>query len=177
MTNVTKVHVRVFLFLCVLVQFYILRFFRAVIDQQTWTDLGSVSERRLRSEVLSLACHLNDPGCVQRAHQSFNDWLLSNYTLKYISMSTHYQSPSDVDSHQLYLLLVFQYFTTQMCILVCVYLSLPTDVAETVYSVGAKDDHGWTSLLHVYNISLSEAQKNQILFALTCNREPNKLNR
>lgn len=68
----------------VLLQLYILRFFRAVIDQQTWTDLGSVSERRLRSEVLSLACHLNDPVCVERAHQIFNDWLLSNYTLKYV---------------------------------------------------------------------------------------------
>lgn len=98
-TNVTKVDVRVFLILFVLVQLYILRSFRAVIDQQTWTDLGSVSERRLRSEILSLACHLNDPGCVQRARQSFNDWLLSNYTLKYVWMSTHYQSPSDVHLH------------------------------------------------------------------------------
>ncbi|CAG07852.1 unnamed protein product, partial [Tetraodon nigroviridis] len=115
---------------------YILRFFRAVIDQQTWTDSGSVSERRLRSEVLSLACHLNDPPCVQRARRNFNDWLLSNYTL-----------------------------------------NLPTDVAETVYSVGAKDDHGWTSLLHVYNVSFSAAQKGQILFALTCSTDPNKLHR
>lgn len=57
----------------------------------------------------------------------------------------------------------------------CVYPSLPTDVAETVYSVGAKDDHGWTSLLHTYNMSLSEAQKNKILFALTCSRDTNKL--
>ncbi|XP_003975193.2 endoplasmic reticulum aminopeptidase 2 [Takifugu rubripes] len=113
---------------------YILRFFRAVIDQQTWTDLGSVSERRLRSEVLSLACHLNDPVCVQRARQTFNDWLLSNYTL-----------------------------------------NLPTDVAEMVYSVGARDDRGWASLFHLYNISLSEAQKNRIMFALTCSTDPNKL--
>ncbi|TNM89443.1 hypothetical protein fugu_003677 [Takifugu bimaculatus] len=118
----------------ILVQLYILRFFRAVIDQQTWTDLGSVSERRLRSEVLSLACHLNDPVCVQRAHQTFNDWLLSNYTL-----------------------------------------NLPTDVAETVYSVGARDDRGWASLFHLYNISLSEAQKKRIMFALTCSTDPNKL--
>lgn len=59
----------------------------------------------------------------------------------------------------------------------CVYLSLPTDVAETVYSVGAKDDRGWASLFHMYNISLSEAQKNQIMFALTCSTDPNKLKR
>ncbi len=59
----------------------------------------------------------------------------------------------------------------------CVYPSLPTDVAETVYSVGAQDDHGWASLLHTYNISLSAAQKNKILFALTCSRDTNKLHR
>lgn len=160
---------------CVLVQLYILRFFRAVIDQQTWTDWGSVSERRLRSEVLSLACHLNDPPCVQQARQSFNDWLRSNYTLKYV---TDYQSPAaDADSHKVQLLAASQYFMNLRCILLCVYPSLPTDVAETVYSVGAKDDHGWTSLLHVYNVSFSEAQKEQILFALTCSTDPNKLHR
>nr|XP_043881768.1 endoplasmic reticulum aminopeptidase 2 isoform X1 [Solea senegalensis]XP_043881769.1 endoplasmic reticulum aminopeptidase 2 isoform X1 [Solea senegalensis] len=113
---------------------YILRFFRTVIDQQTWSDDGSVSERRLRSEVLSLACHLDDPPCLQRARQSFKDWLESNGTL-----------------------------------------NLPTDVAETVYAVGAQEDHGWASLLHTYNTSLSEAQKNKILFALTCSRDISKL--
>ncbi|XP_035513793.1 endoplasmic reticulum aminopeptidase 2 [Morone saxatilis] len=115
---------------------YMLRFFRAVIDQQTWSDSGSVSERRLRSDVLSLACHLDDPPCLDRARQSFKDWLQSNGTL-----------------------------------------NLPTDVAETVYSVGAQDDHGWASLLHTYNISLSAAQKNKFLFALTCSRDANKLHR
>ncbi|GAA6222143.1 endoplasmic reticulum aminopeptidase 2-like [Lates japonicus] len=115
---------------------YILQFFRAVIDQQTWSDNGTVSERRLRSEVLSLACHLDDPPCLERAHQSFKDWLQSNGTL-----------------------------------------NLPTDVAETVFSVGAQDDHGWASLLHTYNISLSAAQKHKILFALTCSRNTSKLER
>uniref|UniRef100_UPI0009B41DE2 endoplasmic reticulum aminopeptidase 2-like n=1 Tax=Monopterus albus TaxID=43700 RepID=UPI0009B41DE2 len=115
---------------------YILRFFRAVIDQQTWSDSGSMSERRLRSKVLSLACQLDDPPCIERARQSFKDWFQSNGTL-----------------------------------------NLPTDVAETVYSVGAQDDHGWASLLHTYNISLSEAQKKKILFALTCSRDTNKLQR
>uniref|UniRef100_A0A7N6BYT1 Aminopeptidase n=1 Tax=Anabas testudineus TaxID=64144 RepID=A0A7N6BYT1_ANATE len=115
---------------------YILQFFRAVIDQQTWSDSGSVSERRLRSEVLALACHLDDPPCLERARQNFKDWLQSNRTL-----------------------------------------SLPTDVAETVFAVGAQDDHGWASLLHEYNISLSAAQKAKILFALTCSRDTNKLQR
>lgn len=65
-------------------QMYILRFFRAVIDQQTWTDDGSVSERRLRSAVLSLACRLGDPQCVDRAHKLFKDWLRSNGTVRYV---------------------------------------------------------------------------------------------
>lgn len=54
--------------------------------------------------------------------------------------------------------------------------SLPTDVAETVYAVGARDDLGWTALLQTYKTSLSEAQKRKILFALTCTRDKNKLN-
>lgn len=115
---------------------YILHFFRAVIDHQTWSDHGSVSERRLRSEVLSLACHLEDPPCLSQAHQLFKDWLQSNGTL-----------------------------------------NLPTDVAEIVFSVGAQVDHGWTSLLHTYKISLSETQKHKILFALTSSRDTDKLHR
>ncbi|MEQ2180611.1 hypothetical protein GOODEAATRI_002997 [Goodea atripinnis] len=63
-------------------QKYILQFFRTVIDQQTWSDSGTVSERRLRSEVLFLACHLDYPPCLQRANQHFKDWLRSNGTLK-----------------------------------------------------------------------------------------------
>ncbi|XP_075871276.1 endoplasmic reticulum aminopeptidase 2 [Nelusetta ayraudi] len=115
---------------------YILRFFRAVIDQQTWTDDGSVSERRLRSAILSLACRLHDPQCVDQAQQRFKDWLWSNGTL-----------------------------------------NLPTDVASTIYSVGAKDDLGWTSLLQIYKTSLSEDSKSRILFALTRTGDTNKLNR
>uniref|UniRef100_A0AAQ5XU26 Aminopeptidase n=1 Tax=Amphiprion ocellaris TaxID=80972 RepID=A0AAQ5XU26_AMPOC len=115
---------------------YILQFFRAVIDQQTWSDSGSVSERRLRSEVLSLACHLDYPPCLERARQRFKDWLQSNGTL-----------------------------------------NPPTDVAETVFSVGAQDDHGWASLLNTYKTSLSAAQKHKILFALTSSRDSNKLQR
>ncbi|KAI4820731.1 hypothetical protein KUCAC02_028701 [Chaenocephalus aceratus] len=97
---------------------------------------GSVSERRLRSELLSLACHLDDPPCLERARQSFKHWLQSKGTL-----------------------------------------NLPTDVAKTVFSVGAREDRGWASLLHTYNISSSAAQKSKILFALTCSRDANKLHR
>nr|XP_061803918.1 endoplasmic reticulum aminopeptidase 2-like [Nerophis lumbriciformis] len=115
---------------------YILQFFRGVIDQQTWSDDGSVSTRRLRSEVLSLACHLNDTSSLHEAHWRFKDWLQSNGELK-----------------------------------------LPTDVAETVYAVGAKDDHGWGSLLHMYKTASSPALKDKILFALTSSRDINKLQR
>ncbi|KAJ0067447.1 hypothetical protein NL108_007909, partial [Boleophthalmus pectinirostris] len=113
---------------------HILNFFRGVIDQQTWSDSGSVSERRLRSEVLSLACHLKDPPCLEHALKHFKDWIQSNGT----------QSP-------------------------------PTDVADTVYSVGAKEVDGWTSLFHTYTTSLSEAQKRQIMEALTSTEDVNKL--
>lgn len=115
---------------------HILQFFREAIDQQTWSDSGSVSERRLRSEVFSLACHLKDPVCLKRAQKSFKDWLQSNRSL-----------------------------------------NPPTDVAETVFSVGAKGEDGWTSLFYTYTTSLSEAQKRQIMQALTSSEDTTKLER
>lgn len=115
---------------------HILKFFRGVIDQQTWSDSGSVSERRLRSEVLSLACHLKDPVCLKQARQIFKAWSQSNGT----------QNP-------------------------------PTDVAETVYSVGATMEDGWASLFYTYTTSLSEAQKRQIMSALTSSEDTTKLQR
>lgn len=62
------------------------------------------------------------------------------------------------------------------CLFLCFH-SLPTDVASTIYAVGAKDDLGWTSLLQIYKVSLSEDSKSKILFALTCTGDANKLNR
>uniref|UniRef100_A0A672YSY3 Aminopeptidase n=1 Tax=Sphaeramia orbicularis TaxID=375764 RepID=A0A672YSY3_9TELE len=115
---------------------HILGFFRGIIDQQTWSDSGSVLERRFRSEVLSLACHLNDQPCLEQAKQSFKNWLQSNGTL-----------------------------------------NLPTDVAETVFSVGAQDEHGWNSLFYTYTTSLSEAQKHKIMSALASTKDTNKLHR
>lgn len=64
------------------VQKYILDFFRGVINRQTWEDSGSMSERRLRSEVLSLACDLGHAPCLRQANQSFSDWLHSKGTLR-----------------------------------------------------------------------------------------------
>ncbi|CAL8248279.1 unnamed protein product [Merluccius merluccius] len=115
---------------------HILRFFRGVIDQQTWSDQGSVSERHLRSEVLSLACDLGHAPCLQVANQSFEDWLRSKGTL-----------------------------------------SLPTDLTETIYSVGAQDDQGWEALLHTYTVSHSETHKRKILSAMGSSRDTSKLNR
>lgn len=69
------------------VKIYILRFSRSIVDRQTWSDDGSASERRLRSKVLSLACHLEDPPCLERAKRSFKDWLRSNGTLGYVRLN------------------------------------------------------------------------------------------
>ncbi|XP_041102581.1 endoplasmic reticulum aminopeptidase 2-like [Polyodon spathula] len=113
---------------------YILQYFKAVIDKQTWSDEGSVSDRRLRSEVLGLACDLGYPPSVKKAHQLFVDWVESNSTL-----------------------------------------SLPTDVIETVYSVGAQSAEGWAYLLEKYQVSMSGAEKNKILRALTSSKDTGKL--
>uniref|UniRef100_A0A672YT16 Aminopeptidase n=1 Tax=Sphaeramia orbicularis TaxID=375764 RepID=A0A672YT16_9TELE len=56
-------------------------------------------------------------------------------------------------------------------------VTLPTDVAETVFSVGAQDEHGWNSLFYTYTTSLSEAQKHKIMSALASTKDTNKLHR
>uniref|UniRef100_A0A674CI77 Aminopeptidase n=1 Tax=Salmo trutta TaxID=8032 RepID=A0A674CI77_SALTR len=55
--------------------------------------------------------------------------------------------------------------------------TLPADVTETVFSVGAQEDSGWASLLHIYTLSLSETHKHKILSALASSRDTNKLHR
>ncbi|XP_026067931.1 endoplasmic reticulum aminopeptidase 2-like [Carassius auratus] len=60
---------------------YILRYFRDVIDKQTWSDDGTVSDRRLRESVLSLACDFHYPPCLEKAKQLYNSWVESNGTV------------------------------------------------------------------------------------------------
>ncbi|NXA49531.1 ERAP2 aminopeptidase, partial [Nothocercus julius] len=67
---------------------YILQYFKPVIDKQTWSDEGSVSERILRSDLLGLACDLQYVPCVQKATELFNKWMESGANMSDI--------PSDV---------------------------------------------------------------------------------
>lgn len=115
---------------------YILQYFGDVIDKQTWSDDGTVSDRRLREEVLSLACDFNYPPCVEKAKQLFDSWVESNGTI-----------------------------------------SLPTDVSETVYMVGAQDDSGWAYLLEKYGLSMCETEKRKFLSALASSKDSKKLSR
>uniref|UniRef100_A0A7M4EC01 Aminopeptidase n=1 Tax=Crocodylus porosus TaxID=8502 RepID=A0A7M4EC01_CROPO len=54
-------------------------------------------------------------------------------------------------------------------------LDLPTDLLKTVYSVGAQTGAGWNYLLKQYSLSVSDAEKNKILYALTTSRHHEKL--
>ncbi|XP_024062468.1 endoplasmic reticulum aminopeptidase 2 [Terrapene carolina triunguis] len=54
-------------------------------------------------------------------------------------------------------------------------LNLPADVLKTVYSVGAQTIAGWNYLLKQYSLSMSGAEKNKILYALTTSRDSEKL--
>ncbi|XP_007054147.2 endoplasmic reticulum aminopeptidase 2 isoform X1 [Chelonia mydas] len=113
---------------------YILQHFKPVIDKQTWSDEGSVSDRMLRSALLKLACELQYPPCIQKANELFSKWMGSGGTL-----------------------------------------NLPADVLKTVYSVGAQTIAGWNYLLKQYSLSVSGAEKNKILYALTTSRHCEKL--
>ncbi|KAI4882935.1 hypothetical protein NFI96_030330, partial [Prochilodus magdalenae] len=53
---------------------YIMHLFGELIDRQTWTDSGSVSERMLRSYLLHFSCVNGHPACVSKATQLFNKW-------------------------------------------------------------------------------------------------------
>ncbi|XP_070425718.1 endoplasmic reticulum aminopeptidase 1 isoform X2 [Equus przewalskii] len=60
---------------------FLIRLLRDLIDKQTWTDEGSVSERMLRSQLLLLACVRKYQPCVQRAEGYFREWKEANGNL------------------------------------------------------------------------------------------------
>ncbi|XP_008828765.1 endoplasmic reticulum aminopeptidase 1 [Nannospalax galili] len=60
---------------------FLLRLLRGLIDKQTWTDEGSISERMLRSQLLLLACVRKYQPCVQTAEGYFRKWKESNGNL------------------------------------------------------------------------------------------------
>lgn len=61
---------------------FLIRLLRNLIDKQTWTDDGSVSERMLRSQLLLLACVRKYQPCVQRAEGYFREWKETNGNLR-----------------------------------------------------------------------------------------------
>uniref|UniRef100_A0A8C1HKD3 Aminopeptidase n=1 Tax=Cyprinus carpio carpio TaxID=630221 RepID=A0A8C1HKD3_CYPCA len=56
-------------------------------------------------------------------------------------------------------------------------VTLPTDVSETVYMVGAQDDSGWAYLLEKYGVSMCETEKSKFLSALASSKDSKKLSR
>ncbi|XP_054434263.1 endoplasmic reticulum aminopeptidase 2 [Pteronotus mesoamericanus] len=54
-------------------------------------------------------------------------------------------------------------------------LNIPTDVLKIVYSVGAQTTGGWNHLLKKYELSVSGAERNKILYALTTSKDQEKL--
>lgn len=60
---------------------YILNLLRGLIDIQSWTDEGTVSERMLRSSLLLFACFRKYQPCVEKAKDYFTKWRESNGTM------------------------------------------------------------------------------------------------
>uniref|UniRef100_A0A3Q0R2Z2 Aminopeptidase n=1 Tax=Amphilophus citrinellus TaxID=61819 RepID=A0A3Q0R2Z2_AMPCI len=60
---------------------YIVDLFRGLIDQQEWSDSGSVSQRVLRSYLLLFACVRDHAPCVTKATKIFNQWKDSDGTM------------------------------------------------------------------------------------------------
>ncbi|XP_075267192.1 endoplasmic reticulum aminopeptidase 1 [Opisthocomus hoazin] len=60
---------------------YIVNLFKDLIDKQSWSDEGSVSERLLRHSLLLFACVHRYQPCLDRARAYFREWQQSNGTL------------------------------------------------------------------------------------------------
>lgn len=60
---------------------YIVQLFRELIDRQTWSDEGSVSQRMLRSYLLMFACVRGYQPCVDKAERLFQEWKESDGNL------------------------------------------------------------------------------------------------
>ncbi|NWX47009.1 ERAP1 aminopeptidase, partial [Steatornis caripensis] len=60
---------------------YIVSLFKDLIDKQSWSDEGSVSERLLRQVLLLFACLHGYQPCVDKAEGYFTEWQKSNGTL------------------------------------------------------------------------------------------------
>ncbi|NXX73889.1 ERAP1 aminopeptidase, partial [Urocolius indicus] len=60
---------------------YIVHLFRDLIDSQSWSDEGSVSERFLRNSLLLFACVHGYQPCVEKAQGYFTEWQKSNGSL------------------------------------------------------------------------------------------------
>ncbi|XP_062924659.1 endoplasmic reticulum aminopeptidase 2-like isoform X2 [Mobula hypostoma] len=61
---------------------YILKFFKHLIDKQSWDDAETMSDPLLRTKLLKAACDLEYHPCVQKASDYFNQWRTSNGTMK-----------------------------------------------------------------------------------------------
>ncbi|XP_038621881.1 endoplasmic reticulum aminopeptidase 1 [Tachyglossus aculeatus] len=61
---------------------FLIRLLKGLIDKQSWSDEGSVSERMLRSQLILLACVRKYRPCVEKAEGFFKSWKESNGTLK-----------------------------------------------------------------------------------------------
>ncbi|XP_069483770.1 endoplasmic reticulum aminopeptidase 1 [Ambystoma mexicanum] len=61
---------------------YIVNLFKSLIDRQSWSDDGTVSERMLRSSLLHFACVRKYQPCVDKAEDYFKKWRESNGTLR-----------------------------------------------------------------------------------------------
>ncbi|KAJ6669750.1 hypothetical protein lerEdw1_000299 [Lerista edwardsae] len=60
---------------------YIFKLFHTLIDKQSWDDEGTVSERMLRSSLLTFACVRKYQPCVDKGKEFFRKWKHSNGTL------------------------------------------------------------------------------------------------
>ena len=80
-------------------QGYIVELLQTLIDQQTWSDAGSVSERVLRSYLLLFACVRNHQPCVEKASMLFHSWKVLDGNMRSASLHPNPLVNSSLGSH------------------------------------------------------------------------------
>lgn len=71
-------------FLYCILQRYILDKFGPLINNQTWEEEASVSKLELRSDLLEMACSLNQENCIKKAKALFQKYTNSTGTFQYV---------------------------------------------------------------------------------------------
>lgn len=149
---------------------YVVKLFQRLIDTQTWSDEGSVSERILRNYLLLFACVRRYVPCVHTARVFFLKWKESGGKMRLVLTINKVLIPNFSNNKQ-HALFIHMY---TFCLMLWNY-RLPADIRLVVYTEGARTEEGWDFLMEMYRHTMYPSEKSQIKAALAYSPLAHKL--